>query len=333
MIHTLKLQGYRSFKSYELFDLARVNLLVGKNNCGKTSILEAAHLLVSQGSPKVLVEPAYQRGEINVADRETVGQRPQPDSFASVSHLFRGHRCEPGRNFEISSSDPPRKVRVDIVDDNNVDLDARQQSLFDAEAGTGGTLALRIFGGGANGPLVFPVSANGSFSFRYGPRIWSSSMAIPVHPPARLVTAESLGTASMRGMWDNVVIAGSEDRVIAAMRLLDPSLRSIHFLSDTRRVYKSDASGIVLGFGTGARRVPIGSQGDGMRRLLALSLCLTEVAGGYLLIDEIDTGIHWTVMQDMWKLVVETARRAGYSGFCYNSQLRLYQRTGLVRGV
>ena len=46
-----------------------------------------------------------------------------------------------------------------------------------------------------------------------------------------------------------------------------------------------------------------------MRRLLALSLSLVQSEGGILLVDEIDTGLHYSVMGDMWSLVAETARR------------------------
>ena len=42
MLGTLHLHKFRGFNDYELADLTRVNLLVGKNNSGKTSILEAA---------------------------------------------------------------------------------------------------------------------------------------------------------------------------------------------------------------------------------------------------------------------------------------------------
>ena len=49
MLQTLKLGGYRRFESFELTHLRPVNLLVGMNGCGKTSILEAVELLVSGG--------------------------------------------------------------------------------------------------------------------------------------------------------------------------------------------------------------------------------------------------------------------------------------------
>ena len=48
-------------------------------------------------------------------------------------------------------------------------------------------------------------------------------------------------------------------------------------------------------------RLPIGSYGDGMRRLLAISLALVGTKDRCLLIDEIDIGLHWTVMEDMWR--------------------------------
>lgn len=44
-----------------------------------------------------------------------------------------------------------------------------------------------------------------------------------------------------------------------------------------------------------------------MRRLLALSLSLAKAGNGFPPIDEIDTGLHFSVMEDVWKLVVTTA--------------------------
>lgn len=49
--------------------------------------------------------------------------------------------------------------------------------------------------------------------------------------------------------------------------------------------------------------------GDGIKRLLVLSVNLVTSSGGCVLMDEIDTGLHYSVMAKMWKLLVETARR------------------------
>ena len=52
-----------------------------------------------------------------------------------------------------------------------------------------------------------------------------------------------------------------------------------------------------------------------MRRLFALSLALAQTEHGVLLVDEIDTGLHWAVMEDMWRLVVDTARKSSVQVF------------------
>ena len=61
--------------------------------------------------------------------------------------------------------------------------------------------------------------------------------------------------------------------------------------------------------------VPIGSMGEGFWRLLSLALCLVRAKDGILLIDEIDTGLHYSVMEKMWKLVTETAKRLNIQVF------------------
>jgi AAA15 family ATPase/GTPase len=47
--------------------------------------------------------------------------------------------------------------------------------------------------------------------------------------------------------------------------------------------------------------------GDGMRRILAYTASLVSAENGVVLVDEIDTGLHYSVQTDMWRLVLETA--------------------------
>ena len=58
-----------------------------------------------------------------------------------------------------------------------------------------------------------------------------------------------------------------------------------------------------------------------MRRLLALSLSLVGAAEGFLLIDEIDTGLHWSVMKEVWKLVAEAAVQSSIQVFATTHSL------------
>ena len=86
------------------------------------------------------------------------------------------------------------------------------------------------------------------------------------------------------------------------------------------------------------QRFPLGSMGEGIKRLLVLAMNLIQSAGGYLLVDEIDTGLHYSVMVKMWKLVIETARRLDIQVFatshsldCIQALAELYENEPDVR--
>jgi len=59
---TIKIENFRGIKSLEINDLARVNLFVGRNNCGKTSVLEAAFLLTGISNPGLMIQIGNWRG-------------------------------------------------------------------------------------------------------------------------------------------------------------------------------------------------------------------------------------------------------------------------------
>lgn len=309
MLDVLKLHKFRGFEAYELADLTRVNILVGKNNSGKTSILEAIHFLVSRGDPLVLIRSANRRGEISYGDGRP-GQE-EPD----ISHCFFGHRFQPDTGFRLSGNGYGQisvQIRQIDFDDQSVlfddDIDDIEESLREGDADQSRPLVLQIDGNGLEG-FSLPVNENGSLlmrQIRYR-RPWSDAETTP--PPVQFITPESLDLNPMRDIWDRVLTEGRESEVIAAMRILEPDLESIHFLTGYASRARSGRAGALLGFRGGGRRVPLGSYGDGMRRLLALSLSLIQTEQGVLLIDEIDTGLHWTVMEEMWRLVIDTAQR------------------------
>ncbi len=305
MIRTLKLKGYRGFDSYELDGLTRINLLVGKNNCGKTSLLESINLLVSGGDPIVLEQSASRRGEINLlADSDLTVRR---DNTLDISHLFLGHSLSPGVSFLLSSENNNESVSVEILDMEELNVDA-QRDLFEDEMDSTQTLCLEISRNERDKYPLIPVNDDGSVVIpRYSRSRQRWQKDSPVTPSVQFLAPDSLYPGSMREMWDKVLVEGRESDVIAAMKILDQDIESIHFLTGHYPRMFSDKTGVVVGFRHDTRRLPLGSHGDGMRRLLALSLSLIRTTNGVLLIDEIDTGLHWSIMKEMWRLIVNTA--------------------------
>ena len=310
MIRALRLENFRSFEEYELRELATVNLLVGPNNCGKTSVLEAVHLLVSGGDPRVLIESARRRSESSTYADDGIRKTVRYPLY----HQFHGHTFGPGTSLSVAADDGPGRVRMEIVE---ADAD-EPQDLLEALAGTSPALALRIRSGASKDDITIPLTEDGSIQWRAPAMRRLSVRGSRQPPPTQFVTAESLQAREMAGAWDQVEVQRREAEVIETMRILQEDLDSIRSLSgDAPGV----SPGIVVGFRSGTVRVPIGSYGDGMRRLLALSLSLMRAEEGFLLVDEIDTGLHWTVMERMWSLVVEAAMKSSIQVFATTHSL------------
>ncbi len=108
-------------------------------------------------------------------------------------------------------------------------------------------------------------------------------------------------------MWDGIVLTDSEERVLRAIRIVDPRIERIAAVE--RNSYRDSPArgGFKVRLAGTDLPLPIGSLGDGTWRLLAMAIALSRAGTGVLLIDEIDTGLHYTVMEKMWELIKQTA--------------------------
>jgi len=123
----------------------------------------------------------------------------------------------------------------------------------------------------------------------------------------RLVTSSSLTPEETIELFDLTVLTPEEDLVYQALQTIDPKIKRIASVGSTHDK-NAHRGGFFLQFSDSKQRVPIGSMGDGMWRVLGIALALVDVKGGVLLIDEIDTGLHYSVMSDLWKLIWKTAK-------------------------
>jgi hypothetical protein len=283
--------------------LSQVNLLVGKNNSGKTALLEGLQFLTSGGDPGVLGEVAYRRGEVVARPRD---KRDAP--LFEVAHFFHGHGCVAGSSFSIRDDNADRAISLKVVE-------PRANELRDeAEGVSSSGLKLQISGGLHPKPMLLPLTRQGGVDLDVGISIPRPDLTgRSERKPARFVGTDSLGAAAVAAMWDEVLLAGLEDDVCDALRVIEPSVQSVGMLTGVGSYaygyYPTGASrgGVVLAIGEHKGRVPLGSLGDGMWRLLSLATALACTKDGVLFVDEIDTGLHYSVMVDMWKLVVSRA--------------------------
>lgn len=309
MLTKVDIANYRGFPAYSMEGLARVNLLVGKNNSGKTALLEAIQFLTSRGDPAVLAEVAYRRGELVLG-------RPEGSVSVDIAHFFHGHSLTVDATVSLAGDNGYSPVVIKTFAAKNGRSDPGELRSVRSDS-LGFFLKISSPVGVEKEDRKFRISRDGGVDFDLPSRFRRVGQGRRLSGPQnRFVGPDSLNTIEMAEMWDEITITGQEVDVAGAMRVLDSNLESLHFLTGMLASgYFPARGGIVAGLKGQDTRVPLGSMGDGMRRLMALATSLAFTKEGCLFVDEIDTGLHYSVMPDMWKLVIQKAAESNTQVF------------------
>ena len=323
MYSSIRINGYRGLDSFRMERLGRVNLLVGTNNSGKTSILECIELLQSAGSPHVLSAIAGRRGEWGYPTEEETRASLTRQDFLDVRHLFSNRElpgeivveadCIPGTHLarwndkvvvhtrEIGESDLETE---EVEEDEQFALHmrwSRAEEEFKAFITDEGILVV---------PRRFARSRNGS------------------SPAAQFVTTSGMRAADVVRSYSRFVLTPKDAAITQALRIVEPAVERIAPALEERSLSRDAPGGVKVKLHEVVDPVPIGSMGDGMWRMLGLALSISNAAGGVLLVDEIDTGLHYTVMEDMWRMISEQAAALSVQVFATTHSRDCYESLG-----
>ncbi|WP_016948858.1 ATP/GTP-binding protein [Anabaena sp. PCC 7108] len=324
MLKSVKIENFRGFKSFELQQLGRINLLVGDNNSGKTSILEAIQLLCSGTNLEPLGEIMINRGEYLWSD-DGKGERQ-----LDIRHLFYGHEIEPGSKLSISVINDNTQEKFDILiamlRANNTSYGYDETNISEKQVSSNdeffddlkklGFIVTWIRDEQPSEKLPLYISPDGGLPidsimmFRH-----RKSLSASRTPKTQFIKSSSLKTEEMIELFDQLVLTPKEKIVEEALQRIDSKIQRIAPVSSQKLRYSLDSRGGFLVLLSDGKRVPIGSMGDGIWRILGLTLSTVCAKDGYLFVDEIDTGLHFTAMSDMWKMIWDTAKKLNVQVF------------------
>jgi AAA15 family ATPase/GTPase len=298
MIHSFHIKNYRGFKDFAIEPLERVNLITGSNNVGKTSLLEALYLNLTTGTA------FYSNWDSNEKESST------------RHNLFRGFK-DLGFNLDNVSKwgwlfygkNLSKDIELKSVGENDETQIQKMYWLLEDKSG-----AVPI-------PEDFPTDELSSiflhvnFKNFYGKEVsWRINKSGPIDLPASSRVLDSvplrlLFNISSRSQeedtkwFSKLDDVGRQDEVISILQLVEPRLKSL-------AVSTSDGPPMIYGdIGIG-RRVPMSQMGEGMVRLLSLVLEITNASGGVVLVDEIENGLHYSVMNSVWKAIAAAAHQS-----------------------
>ena len=301
----LSIKNFRGIADLSIPQLARVTLISGKNNTGKTSILEGVRLLAEGATPEVIREILQLREE-NVGGVFNDEESPSAESFL-VSPLFHGfpQLSEISKPIVISSCNGALRMQMKVGWFFERSEDDGTTRLIPESTGSSGEHdsipALVV--DTANRTRVHPIEQLDRITVRRR----TISRSDPPRVSSRFVGSsgtertETLGT-----LWDNISLTEKEQYVVEALQIIDPKISAVSMIGETSARRARTA---VVRSDNFARRVPLRSFGDGMNRLFGIILSLVNVNGGILLIDEFENGMHYTVQVYAWQMIFRLAQK------------------------
>ena len=271
MIKTLTIQNLRGIQKLTLDNLGQFNLFIGKNNCGKTTILEGLYIWAGAPVPNSVLS--------------TNTTRNMPLNSESVPQLFNN-----------SMMDTPIRVITDAgtKEERTVEVEGTKEAfpeIFNANMHNAIPM-FSVYYKDKTGYAKTIYRENGDYSEHYA------------HVRKVSYYNANINFYDISKQVSSIIIEKGKDKVIKILQMVDPAIRDFQMIN-----------GNSIMFDIGAPKlVSLQVMGDGIMRLLAIISTIKTVENSIMLVDEIDNGLHHTVMDILWKAVFAACRE-------YNVQL------------
>lgn len=299
-------KGFRAFRDLRIERLGRVNLIVGKNNVGKSSLLEALQIYAVRGYPSVIWEQISTRDE--GVPPPLVAQGSDPAQllhalqflFNDRPDLFRRHKTELQLGPLGSDRDRLNIAVQQVPTREGLERRTGDDELAGVVAEEAPVLAVRL---GRQHSVLYALDQ--SYGLRFGKRPFSPLTNAYVSP-------SGLSNVRLSEWWDGILLTDFERDVIDGLRLVAPGVEALAFLGDPLLPRERVP---MVRISHASQPVPLRSLGDGMVRALGLVLALVNARDGILLIDEIENGLHYLMLPKLWRTIFDTARRLNVQVF------------------
>lgn len=303
MYTSFRVQNYRCFEDMALTDLARVNLIAGKNNVGKTALLEALFLHARGYNPQFIFDLDVVRGLTPALDQ------PVPewefvflnrDSSLIVTLL--------GEDAKTGSRSLKLRFVEDSEERDKIKLIIPKSRFSNGASVLSPTSTILALDYHESTQASTIYMAQGGEILSAPPDSPFSSFLIPAQgrPPLK----------ETRERFSNLVTSGKLPLLLAYLQRIDSRIHDIQLL---------DFGGETMphGFILNERPVPLNYMGEGINRVVNFVLAIASASGGVVLIDEIENGLHYSVLTDVWKAIAQAARTFNVQIFATTHSLEM----------
>lgn len=274
----LEITSFRGIDHLKIDDLSRVNVFLGQNNSGKSSVLEAIAMLMGMSNPDV-------PQAINA-----VRARKPFSNFIDIQYFF--------NNLDVTT---PPEVKAEQSDGSSRHLKLGLSYVFDELAEPKNEPQQQL------GAVKYVNTLEMNFDITNGATSQSYKSWLRVNPQGLVVNRKvaegylenkrawlipsDLMTSNLANDLAELFKRNRKDTVLALLKLFDARINSIEILPDD----------IYIGFEGTSQMLSISMMGDGLRRYLSIVASAANPLIDILLIDEIDNGLHYSIYKKLWQ--------------------------------
>lgn len=301
MIGSFVIKNFKNIEEMNLPRLNRVNLIVGKNGVGKSTLLEALALYVSGGERNVISSLLKGRGEFlndRVEDLDSLEKNKE-----HILTLFKDWKEDYSRKFYILVGETEKQavsIRQVYIEDfkDEEDTSLAQLRLFDDEDMVQDK---RNQGDVSSQGIV--IESQGKMSLLRYDKSYFLPRGKVIQPIVRTWEFDSDRNADI---FDKIALSDDEKFVVNALSIINDDIDRITFVSEGYRIRSRIP---VVSLKSSGKKVRLSSMGDGVNRILTIILSLLNAKGSVLLIDEFETGLHYSVQKQLWNIIFMLAEK------------------------
>lgn len=274
MIDSVEINNFRGIHRSRIDNLAQVNLFFGKNNCGKSSLLEGLFLVCGQSNPLL---PA------SINAMRTYSRMTEND----IRYFF--YKMDPSNYIEIVTHGEQERM-LDIfsfLESTNADLNSISTEIPHRY---GLKMKYSTKDGEFSSAVQYDISQSNQIkqTSKVDARYVENIKCVYLSPRYD-------STASMEGL-NNIYLNKDEAFLSDALNILEPNAKDPIFMENV----------MLVDVGL-PQRIPINLMGDGIRKIVSFLTSIYACRGGVVLIDELSNGFHHSVMKPMWDIVIRAA--------------------------
>lgn len=268
----IEIRNFRGFDHLKIDNLSKVNMFVGANNVGKTSILEAAFMLSGMHNPQMPARINFWRNQNSTLD--------------ATRYLF----------HNIDFSNKPLLSAHTLLGTRKLTI---YPTLFlDNESATSavGHAAIKSLN------IDFCSQKDGEEEKKYHTMLYTDNNGMMqqqidssyAEPMSCLFISSDKNDTNALNNFVTLVKRGKRQTVVEALQAFDPNIETIEALPD----------GLYLQMKNLKELLPMGMAGDGVRHVLNIISSIATENYNVVIIDEIDTGLHYSAHKAMWNAIL-----------------------------